>query len=157
MTLLDLLAGSTVQASLSKKQNGDCADFIGDVPEECRSFLQSLLDDAFQNTSEFVIEYCGGTCGQPLYDYYKKCDEITGNSNATKLDVYCAENGNGDVCIDAIFTELTSGSSGFIIACENQTLYCSQECTLALFATQNTSGCCLTYILRSGIWNEGCS
>ena len=105
MTLLGLLAGSAVQASLSKRQNGDCADFIGDVPEECRSFLQSPLDDAFQNASDFVIEYCGGTCGQPLYDYYKKCDEITSNSNATKLDVYFAENGNGNVCIDAILTE----------------------------------------------------
>ena len=142
MTLLGLLAGSAAQARLSKRQNSDCADFGG--PVECSSFSQSALDDvAFENPSQFVTDYCGATCGQPLYDYYKQCDEDTGNSNATKLDVYCAENGNGDVCIDAIFTDFTSGSSGVLTACANVSSDCSPECTSSLSAAQSTLGCCL--------------
>ena len=140
MTLLGLLAGSAAQARLSKRQNSDCADFGG--PVECSSFSQSALDDvAFENPSQFVTDYCGATCGQPLYDYYKQCDEDTGNSSEIKLDIYCAENSNGDVCIEAIFTEFTSGSSGVLISCANIFPDCSPECTSALSAAQSTLGC----------------
>ena len=140
MTLLGILTGSAVQARLSKRQNSDCVDFGG--PVECSSFSQSALDDvAFENPSQFVTDYCGATCGQPLYDYYKQCDEDTGNNNATKLDFFCA-NSNGNACIEAIFTELISGFSGVFIACVNVSSDCFPECRSALSAAQARLGCC---------------
>ena len=143
VTICGLLLTEKAQgARLAKRQS--CS--IDNIPQECRAILDTTIDlAAFFQGSDFITTYCGPTCGETLYNYFRDCD--IGSNNATKFDFYCSSNANGDRCWPALLQELTAEDS-YSSACENITFTngestCSPECTMALNSAYERLGCCL--------------
>lgn len=143
VTICGLLPTEKVQgARLAKRQSCN----IDDIPQECRTILDTTIDlAAFFQGSDFITTYCGPTCGETLYNYFRDCD--IGSNNATKFDFYCSSNANGDRCWPALLEEIVAKDS-YSSSCENITFTnggstCSPECTMALNTAYEKLGCCL--------------
>ena len=119
---------------LFKRQADPCDISESDVPAECRTILNNtdaLLSD------NYTSQYCGATCGRPLYDFFRGCDEATGSTNSTKFDFSCSSNAAGDPCV---FENLT-----FTYACAGDgelEIECSDECRDNLTMATEDIGCC---------------
>ena len=121
-----------------RRQPSACAD-VSTIPESCRSLLdRSLRDTAFGDSSGFVESYCNDTCAQPLYDYFRECDKVSGFSNATRFDFFCSSNSTGGLCIPALFANLS-----FIYECTLESGACGDECKTTLTTTRDSLGCCV--------------
>ena len=121
-----------------RRQPSACSD-VSVIPESCRSLLESSLDDAESGGSSALVEnYCNDTCAQPLYDYFRECDKVTGFSNATRFDFFCSSNSTGGLCIPALFADLS-----FTSECTFESGACEDECKTALTTARDSLGCCV--------------
>ena len=136
-----LLAVSARRLNLVKRQADPCNIAESAVPEECRSLLDySSLDEALFQTSKFLGQYCNETCGRPLFDFFRACDEATGSQNSTEFDFYCSRNQAGDSCLESVFNNLT-----FTYACAGEDFgggQCGEKCRDNLTMAYNRIGCC---------------
>ena len=131
-----------------------CANFEYDVSENCRS---SLAFGSGVWYAEFSTNFCLGDCGREIYDYYTKCDGVTGENNAAVLDFLCATptiNGvTGTQCISKLST-----IRAFEEAVKKQCTFqgpendCNPTCSATINTQNRALGCCLyTYAgLREG-------
>ena len=121
-----------------RRQPSACSD-VSVIPESCQSLLESSLDDAESGGSSALVEnYCNDTCAQPLYDYFRECDKVTGFSNATRFDFFCSSNSTGGLCIPALFADLS-----FTSECTFESGACEDECKTALTTARDSLGCCV--------------
>ena len=121
-----------------RRQPSACAD-VSTLPESCRSLPESSLRDAaIGDSSAFVENYCSATCAQPLYNYFRECDKVTGFSNATTFDFFCSTNSTGGLCIPALFANLS-----FTDECTLESGACEDECKTALTTARDNLGCCV--------------
>ena len=103
-----LLRNPILGAKLSKRQSCD----ITVLPSACVRILSSTtVDAAFADPTNFVDNYCGDTCGEPLYNYFKDCD--AGSNNATVFDFYCSSNAAGEQCLPLTLSAVTAQDSVF--------------------------------------------
>ena len=119
------------------------------LPDECRGYtsVDILFLQATSNPTEFKQEFCDGPCGKPVFDYFRKCDFVTGGHNATYLDFLCSENDSGALCA-GIFSDRQLFEV-IEYACNATTdRFCSQECSLALQQPSQMWSCCL-FTLKS--------
>ena len=118
-----------------------------DVPAECQAIFYDYnsFDEAVAalGSDNYFSEYCGATCGRPLYDFLRRCDEATGSRKSTDFDFSCSSNAAGDPC------ESVLNDNNFIYACANETFIdaqCSDECREILTeATENIACCAFSY------------
>ena len=146
-----LLAVSARRLNLVKRQADPCNIAESAVPEECRSLLDySSLDEALFPTSNFLGQYCNETCGRPLFEFFRGCDEATGSQNSTEFDFYCSRNQAGDSCLESEFNDLT-----FTYACFGERFgggQCGDQCRDNLTMAYNEIGCCAfsTFAVSAG-------
>ena len=131
-----LLRNSVVGEKLAKRQSCNTAD----LPSACRPILASgVFGAAFADSTNFVNNYCGDMCGQPLYNYLKNCD--AGSNNTTMFDFFCSSNAAREQCLQQTLTAQDS----LLDACANpfQGTTCNATCESALATANESLGCCL--------------
>ena len=131
-----------------RRQISPCED-ASSIPESCRSLLESSFEAVFVDPSGFVDSYCSDTCAQPLYDYFKECDRVTGFTNATHFDFLCSSNSTGGLCVPALVADLS-----FTLTCLSLTSgTCDEECRTALTTARDNLGCCVYsfYAVSAGL------
>ena len=128
-----------------KRQQNACADF-GDLPADCLSFIDSV---ALENIASYITNVCLGDCGQEIYDFYTKCDSVTGENNAAVLDFFCAtstiDDATGTQCVSTVSTILALETTlekqcPFLSSPE---ITCSPTCGAAINSHNRALGCCL--------------
>ena len=145
-----LLRNSVVGAKLAKRQSCDTAD----LPSACLPILsQTISGAAFADSTNFVDNYCGDTCGQPLYKYFKDCD--AGSNNATMFDFFCSSNAAGEQCLPLTLSAVTAQDSVFYACADpiQEKLACNATCESALATANESLGCCLFsyYAVTAGL------
>ena len=134
-----LLENSVVGVKLAKRQSCNPAD----LPSACRPILTTtIFGAAIADQTNFVDDYCGDTCGEPLYNYFKDCD--AGSDNATVFDFFCSSNAAGEQCLPLTLSAALAEDSVFF-DCLNpiQGTTCNATCESALAAANESLGCCL--------------
>lgn len=115
-----------------------------DLPTQCEGINVLTLDGAALLDSNFGNNYCGDTCGQALYTYFKECE--ANSTNATKFDVYCARAEGGNNTCSSYFGQVIFEG---LLPCSSvlETQQCTTACSESLLEIAKTAGCCLPSLL----------
>ena len=125
----------------------ECSSLEQILPEECRAYtsIDTLSYEAFSNPSKFKAEFCSGNCSDKVYEYFDRCDMMTGGDNASVIDFLCSQSDSGATCasllsisqLDNVQHVCSSASDGD----------CSLACSAGLHILYRTWGCCLSTFL----------
>ena len=127
------LENSVLGAMVAKRQSCNSDD----LPQECRAILSATIATAAAvDQTSFINTFCGSTCAQSLYNYFRDCD--VGSDNATMFDYFCSSNAAGNRCLQLQNNSLVSAC---LDAFQNTT--CSEGCKSALAAAYDNAGCCV--------------
>ena len=135
-------SGETLQIPPTVTVNPECEKLVKNVDESCRYLLMEVSD------ALFLDELCGATCGPQIYQFYVDCDEKTGVSNASAIDVFCAVNSREVTCgiLFESFTQLLVDLDSVCSAIDELT--CTVECRTAIQQGQAAIGCCLSSLAQ---------
>lgn len=129
----------------------NCDEFITDVDESCRHHLNQ--DIITTSATIDLDDFCDEPCGRQIYEFFEKCDEKTGTNRATRMDVFCAVNANGERC-----GKLTDSLDdvGFSNACQRvSSTFCPFGCGDYYQRIERNMSCCFASLIEVGIAPEG--
>ena len=125
-----------------------CEDLAEEeVSESCRYLLGT---GAIETAYIYPDDLCSASCGVEVWEFYRDCGELTGDDNATVVDVLCATNSKGQRCRDFI----GNLAEYDLDACEGiDGTTCPTACRQALQDGVNDMGCCFLSLLQ--VFSDG--
>ena len=90
----------------NRQLSSRCSDLLDGLPSECdeqASYVRNVYEiGGVELDQMFVSVFCSETCGEPIYNVFRQCDE----DEANYIDFLCSENSQGEVCGEIFANEL---------------------------------------------------
>ena len=116
----------------NRQLSSRCSDLLKDLPPECVQQARHIGSNG--TVANFNIT-CSKTCGEPLYNAFRQCDDIL----AIAVDFSCSENSHGRLCGDILANEGLYVPPG----CHPLTPHFCPSCRRHLLQELNEAwGCC---------------
>ena len=137
-----IVVDCSVQPLSPKRQEDVCADFVFNISQDCLSYLDFYF--SVSGAASFITNVCQGGCGEEIYNYHVRCDNVTGENNAAFVDFLCAS--PPSYCVNAV-----QAIQAFQVTINQQCTFltslpgtdCGFSCSSAINNQVNALGCCM--------------